>query len=44
MYKSPNPQWFKILKKGAIIAFVGESLCFAGAYFFWYRLNTNRGT
>lgn len=43
MLKLPKPQWFNRLKKAAAIAFVAESLAFAGSYIFWYRLNTNRG-
>lgn len=42
MLKKPNPTWFKNLKKLAVVCFAAEGLCFAGSYYFWYRLNTNR--
>lgn len=43
MLKLPNPQWFKFFKKTAAVLFIAEGLGFAGSYYFWYRLNTNRG-
>lgn len=44
MLKHPlTPQWFKLFKKTAAVLFVAEGLAFAGTYFAWYRLNTNRG-
>jgi hypothetical protein len=44
MYKKPSPPfWFKFAKKTAIACFVIEGATFAGAYAFWYRLNTRRG-
>lgn len=44
MLKLPSPQWFKFLKKTATVLFVAESLAFAGSYFLWYKLNTDRDT
>lgn len=43
MLKKPNPQWFKFFKKTAAVLFIAEGLTFAGSYYFWYKLNTNRG-
>lgn len=43
MLKYPKPQWIKNIKRVGAVLFVAESLAFAGSYFFWYRLNTNRG-
>jgi hypothetical protein len=44
MIKKPiPPQWFKLLKKSAAILFIAEAGAFAGTYYFWHRLNTNRG-
>lgn len=43
MIKVANPQWFRFFKKTAATLFILEGLGFAGSYYFWYRLNTNRG-
>lgn len=43
MFKKANPDWLKLVKKSAAILFVAEGAAFVGSYFFWNRLNTDRG-
>ncbi|KAJ8922848.1 hypothetical protein NQ315_007930 [Exocentrus adspersus] len=40
--KNPKPSYRRWLKKGAIIIFAVEGVCFAGSYFLWYKTNTQR--
>ncbi|XP_018563719.1 protein CEBPZOS [Anoplophora glabripennis] len=40
--KNPKPAYRRWLKKGALTLFVIEAVCFAGSYFVWHRINTER--
>ncbi|XP_057651277.1 uncharacterized protein LOC130890892 [Diorhabda carinulata] len=39
--KSATRKWFK---RGVYTLIVIEGACFAGSYFIWYKINTNRDT
>ncbi|XP_074038195.1 protein CEBPZOS isoform X1 [Leptinotarsa decemlineata] len=42
LFKNPKPAYRRWIKRGAITLFVIEAACFAGSYFIWQRVNTER--
>lgn len=43
LVKHPKPAYRKWLKRGAVVAFVIEGICFVAGYTVWHKLNTERG-